>query len=238
VADGGSRVRVRLAVLDMIGTTVQEGPEVVESFVGAFDRIGVVLSREAVDAVRGRSKREAIDALVAEHVQEGDARGRLAAETYAAFRATLGARYEEGARPVFGAREAVEALLAGGTRVALNTGLDRQIADRIIRGLRWEDLGLPVLTADDVARGRPAPDLVLAAMTEVGEADPATVLVAGDTVADLEAGHRAGAGRVIGVSSGAHSRQRLLAAGPTAVLDSVADIPGWLEREGRSVGAR
>ena len=50
----------RLAVLDMVGTTVESGPEIPDAFREAFRRVNVSLSGDAVNAVRGRSKAEAI----------------------------------------------------------------------------------------------------------------------------------------------------------------------------------
>ena len=36
-------MKPRLAVLDMVGTTVEAGPEVSEAFREAFERVGVIL---------------------------------------------------------------------------------------------------------------------------------------------------------------------------------------------------
>ena len=81
-------------------------------------------------------------------------------------------------------------------------------------------------------RGRPAPDLILGAMDRLGVADPGAVAVVGDTVSDLEAGHAAGAGAVIGVLSGAHDEATLAAASPTAVI---ADVTRLIEVLGRGM---
>ena len=82
------------------------------------------------------------------------------------------------------------------------------------------------LSPADVGRGRPAPDLILGAMARLGVDDPAAVAVVGDTVSDLEAGHAAGAGAVVGVLSGAHDEATLDAASPTAVI---ADVTGLID---------
>lgn len=67
-------------------------------------------------------------------------------------------------------------------------------------GLGWHTLGLTgVVSGDDVAKGRPAPDLILAAMSAAGEGDPKAVLAAGDTVSDLQAAAAAGVGWSVGV---------------------------------------
>ena len=52
--------------------------------------------------------------------------------------------------------------------------------------------------------------MIFGAMDRLGVPDPAAVVVVGDTLSDLEAGARAGAGAVIGVLTGAHSRATLL----------------------------
>ncbi|HET6258112.1 MAG TPA: HAD family hydrolase [Pseudonocardia sp.] len=56
-----------------------------------------------------------------------------------------------------------------------------------------------VVCADEVAAGRPAPDMIERAMELTGVTVPARVLVAGDTVLDVRAGHAAGAGVVVAV---------------------------------------
>jgi len=56
------------------------------------------------------------------------------------------------------------------------------------------------------------------------------VAVVGDTVSDLEAGTRAGAGAVIGVLSGAHDAATLGAAPHTALIADVSELIGVLSR--------
>ena len=53
------------------------------------------------------------------------------------------------------------------------------------------------------------------------------VAVAGDTEADMTTGVRAGASVVAGVLTGSGDRTRLLSAGATDILESVAELP-WL----------
>ena len=230
-------MKPRLAVLDMIGTTVEAGPGVAEAFIGAFERAGVALSEEAVDKVRGRSKEEAVLELTEAHLPQRDDARKVAAEIYSTFRSMLHLRYETGSKPVAGARTALDDLRGLGVHVVLTTGLDRDTANRIVHSLGWESLDLSgVLGGDDVERGRPAPDLIRAAMALVGEDDPASVLVVGDTISDLEAAARAAAGWSVGVLSGAHTRTQLETCSYSVILDSVAELPRWLEREGMRDG--
>jgi phosphoglycolate phosphatase-like HAD superfamily hydrolase len=52
--------------------------------------------------------------------------------------------------------------------------------------------------------------------------------VIGDTASDIQAGLAFGANHVIGVLSGAHTREVLEFAGATSVINSVADLPSLI----------
>lgn len=226
-------MRPRLAVFDMIGTTVEAGEEVPHAFVEAFRRIGVSLPDDAVTGVRGRSKEEAIADLVGAYLPGVENAAGVSAQVYSSFRSILRDSYEEGARWVPGVRTALQRLQTRGMLVVLTTGLDRDTTTHLLRGLAYDRMGLRgVVTGDDVERGRPAPDLIHAAMTLTGEGDPGCVLAVGDTVSDLEAATRAQVGWSVGVLTGAHSREQLQAHPHSAILDSVARIPDWLDQVG------
>jgi phosphoglycolate phosphatase len=96
----------------------------------------------------------------------------------------------------------------------------------------FERLGLGkylphVFGYDSVMRPKPAPDIVLA-FAEAVRVPPAEIAVVGDNTHDLEMAHAAGAGAAIGVLSGNGTRAQL-APLADAVLDSVCDLPAWLE---------
>lgn len=225
----------RLAVLDMVGTTVESGREVPEAFREAFRRIGVSLTDEAVNEVRGRSKTDAIAALVSSHLPDLRDPAETSRKVYADFRSILQALYETSARPIPGAATAIMDLGQLGLHVVLTTGLDRDTASRIVRGLGWESLGLAgVVTGDDVRRGRPAPDLIHAAMELVSVDDAGSVVVVGDTISDLQAAARAEVGWAVGVLSGAHTGEQLSTVPHSVILESVALVPSWLREAGAS----
>ena len=89
-----------------------------------------------------------------------------------------------------------------------------------------------MVTGDDVSRGRPAPDLIHSAMVLAGVADAWSVAVIGDTTSDLDAAAAAEVGWSIGVLTGAHSQSQLEAHPHSAVLESVTDLPHWLDGVG------
>ena len=67
--------------------------------------------------------------------------------------------------------------------------------------------------------------MIFHAMEATGVADVRRVLVAGDTVRDVEAGRNAGAAVVVAVRTGEVKAETLAAATPTHVLGGVIDIP-------------
>ena len=98
----------------------------------------------------------------------------------------------------------------------------------LMAALAWQDAVDTVVCGDDVASGRPAPDLIHEAMANVGVTEPLQVATVGDTSLDLEAGAAAGVGWNIGVLSGAHGRDALERSPHTHILGSVADLrPLW-----------
>ncbi|MCF6473089.1 hypothetical protein FAF44_32550 [Nonomuraea sp. MG754425] len=76
--------------------------------------------------------------------------------------------------------------------------------------------------------GRPAPYMIFRAMEATGVRDVGRVLVAGDTVRDLEAGTNAGAAIVAGALTGAQDATTLGGVRHTHLLPGVAAVPALL----------
>jgi phosphonatase-like hydrolase len=145
---------------------------------------------------------------------------------FADFRAHLSRLFGSGGvRPVKGAAETIHWLREHGSKVALNTGFDRTIAGLIIEAVGWQSAVDSIVCGDDVAEGRPAPDLIFKSMERTGVSAVRRVMAVGDTVLDLRAAKRAGAGWVVGVLSGAHDRSQLEIEPHDILIDSVAELP-------------
>jgi phosphoglycolate phosphatase len=222
-------MRWQLACLGMAGTTIRDEGLVEQAVTVAVAGQGVVpgtAEHERMLAVvrktMGRSNIEVFRLLL-----DGDERRARAAN--AEFEQAYGLLVDDGAiEPVPGVVEAITALRASGVRVALMTGFARSTQNAVLDALGWHGLIDLALSPAEAGRGRPYPDLVLCAALRLGVEDVARIAVVGDTPLDVIAGRRAGAGLVAGVLTGAADRTELRAAGATAVLGSVAELPALL----------
>lgn len=209
-----------LVIFDMAGTTVEDRGQVPAAFAAALSANGFLLSADEISRVRGASKRQAIRSLLPpteRHRAEG---------IYEEFRHELASRYaSDGVRSVPGALDAFRHLRAHGARIALTTGFDRDLATLLLAAIGWTRNTVDALVCgDDVTNGRPAPDLILLAMSVTSTLDPGKVANVGDTTLDLESAARAGVRWNIGVLSGAHRREALEQAPHTRIIQSVADL--------------
>ncbi|MEU8619283.1 phosphonatase-like hydrolase [Streptomyces sp. NPDC048623] len=219
--------RRNLVVLDMAGTTVADGGLVEQAFSAAATRLGEdpATMIDYVRATMGESK-----ISVFWHLFGGDE--QRARQANLAFEEAYGELVADGLiAPVPGAAEAIATLKEQGRTVVLTTGFARITQDAILDALGWADglVDLTLCPADAGGRGRPYPDMVLAAFLRTGAVDDVRQLVvAGDTSYDMLSGVRSGAGIVAGVLTGAHDEPALKEHGATHVLSSVAELPALI----------
>jgi phosphonatase-like hydrolase len=223
--------RCALACLDMAGTTVRDDGAVEEAFATALAAVGIdpgTPRREEADAMvratMGWSKADVFASLL----DEADAARATAAFARAYEAAVAAGRVAE----VPGAGAVLRLLRRHGVQVCLTTGFAPSTRDAVLDALGWRDEVDLALSPADVGRGRPAPDMILAAMVRLGVDDPAAVAVVGDTASDLESGMAAGAGAVIGVLTGAHDFATLARMPHTALIADITALPAELEAGG------
>ena len=213
-------------VCDMAGTTVRDAGQVPEAFTSALAAHGIPVTPQAINSLRGASKRLAILNLIPENAD----RDRRAEQVYATFVQHLARVFNGTVEPVPGAREMIDTLRRRGLRVALNTGFDRETTNLLLDALGWRDGVVDaVVCGDEVKEGRPAPYMIFRCMEATGVTDVRRVANVGDTVLDLQAGYNSGASFNIGVLSGAHKREQMQMQPHTHLLDSVAELPQLLE---------
>ncbi|MGH9858042.1 MAG: HAD hydrolase-like protein, partial [Acidobacteriota bacterium] len=188
-------------------------------FSKTLQRFGVSCPLNELDRLRGASKREVISRFVSSKERTD--------EVYRAFCATLADEFStNGVYEVAGTSDTFVRLAENGILIALNTGFDRQITELILTRIGWDrSLFRAIVCGDDVAQGRPAPELILRAMQICAVETAAHVANVGDTVLDLRAGWNARVRYNIGVLSGAHSREKLQLEPHTHLIPSVQYLP-------------
>lgn len=224
---------IELVVFDMTGTTVSDDGVVVQAYQAALTAHGITVHESDLVTARGAAKHEVFHRFAAK-ARPGSPDAEvtaLANAAHADFQRALREAYASGTlMPVPGAEDTLRWLRERRIRVAVTTGFDQSLQRVILRRLGWESGWLDAAVAsDEVARGRPAPDMIQLAMTRTGVHVAERAAVVGDTVVDLEAGTNVGAGLVVGVLTGAHDRATLAAAPHSHIIDSVADLPALLE---------
>ncbi|GAA1000049.1 phosphonatase-like hydrolase [Acrocarpospora macrocephala] len=212
----------RLAALDMNGTTVEDSGIFESSLRHGLAEVSLPYPEPDVLApLRGMAKAEMFRRLIPDPA--------LSDLAYHAFTAAFHTSIRDGAvKPVDGASEVFSELRELGLRVCLITGFPPDLQNAIIRALDWDELIDLSVSSDEVPQGRPHPDVILHAAENLGVTDRRRVVVVGDTVNDLLAGERAGAGLLAGVLTGSHDAAKLRTVPGAHVIDSVAQLPALL----------
>jgi beta-phosphoglucomutase family hydrolase len=186
---------IKAVLWDVDGTLVDSAGYHWESWVETLAREGFELTRARFEGSFGQRNDEILrdyfgPGIAAEEV----ARISLAKET--SYRALLRAG---GIEPLPGVRLWLERLRAGGWRQAIATSAPTANVRAILDALGLESFFDAVASAEDVERGKPDPQIFLAAAAKVG-APAASCVVVEDAPAGVEAARRAGM-RCVGVLS-------------------------------------
>src|SRR5215469_11552584 len=224
----GEHLPIRLAVLDIGGTIVEERGDVPEALGSAFGKRGITVSPAEIDRWRGAAKREVVRHFVTQRTKLPDAeRDKLIEAVYSDFSARIIDSYKT-VKGIPGAEDAFRAMQKMGLTLATSTGFDRLITSSIMTRLGWEHYFVAQITSDDVVHGRPSPYMLFRAM-EASRVDTVSQVIAvGDTPLDLQAGANGGMRGVVGVLSGVRTRKTMEPEPHTDLIDSVAGLPALL----------
>lgn len=110
---------------------------------------------------------------------------------------------EQSATPLPGLPAFLKECLAAGIPMAVVTADDTQEAIKHLSSAGIAEYFQHIIGADQVAQGKPAPDIVWHACRELG-LDPGKVAVIGDTGGDMQMGKAAGVALTIGIDRGMH----------------------------------
>ena len=179
---------------------------------------------------------------------EEDVQGR-----YKDFQQILYNTLEQYADPLPGLVETVGKLRAKGIKIGSTTGYTRKMMDIVIpaaekRGYKVDNC----VTSDNLPGGRPYPYMIYQNMIDLAVPSVDYVVKCGDTIADIREGVNAKV-KSVGIILGSNEmgltleetnalsaeelkqrmadvRRRMLDAGADAVLDSILDLPNYIEQ--------
>lgn len=211
---------IRLAIFDCDGTLVDSQHSIIHCMNEAFERYDLDRpSREAVRRVVGLPLIDAVAILAPgqEPRRHEDLRTAYS-DAWQELRKTDA--IEE---PLFpNTLQALDELERNGWMLAIATGKSRRGLDATLEKHGILGRFVPLQTADRV-RGKPHPDMVLAALDDTG-AGASRAVVIGDTTYDVLMAINAGV-RAIGVTWGYHERDELIANGAVQVVSDFTEVP-------------
>lgn len=250
-------IALQAVVVDWAGTIIDHGSRApVEAFREIFRRRDVPISVEEARRPMGMEKRDHIVALLGmpritqswRQVYSRDASDAEVDEMYREFLPVQGDLLPQYADEIPGVLAALDFCRQRGLRIGSSSGYATPLMEKLVPLAQSRDLHVDaVVSASEVAAGRPAPWMIFKNMERLGVYPPASVATVDDTTVGVEAGVNAGAwsigvvetGNLFGLTvaelaqlSAAEREERrvagqtaLLAAGAHYAINSVADLP-------------
>jgi HAD superfamily hydrolase (TIGR01509 family) len=209
---------IRAVLFDLDGTLVDNMAYHIEAWIETGRVFGRELTREQImGEFAGRRNEEILPVIAGRALSPAEIDG-LAAQKEARYR-TL---YAPHLSLMPGAAALFELLAARNIVCGVASAAPRANREFVLNGLAlWTRLGA-VVGAEEVAQGKPAPDLFLEAARRLDSA-PQDTLVFEDARLGVQAGRAAGM-RVCGITTG-EPREALLAAGALAASANFLDLP-------------
>lgn len=253
--------KLQAVVLDWAGTIIDHGSRApVQAFCEIFRRSGVEITTDEARTPMGMEKRDHIVALLKmprimqawRETHGCDAGDSDIDELYHQFLPVQAELLPRHIDLIPGVLETLEDCRRRGLKIGSSSGYAAPLMKQLVglaeqQGLRVD----AVVSATEVAGGRPAPWMIFENMERLGVYPPTAVVVVDDTAVGVRAGLNAGAwsigvietGNEFGVSveellqlSPAErdmrrnaGRQSLIAAGAHYAIDTVADLPKTLD---------
>ncbi len=219
----------RALLFDLDGTLVDSVPDIARAANAALADVGrpQVSERNVRDWV-GNGARVLLARCIA-----GDAGAaadpREVERAFGVFLERYGREICVDSRLYPGAEAALAAFAARGARLGCVTNKPKALAEALLAALGVAARFDVVVGGDSVAKPKPAPEPLLAALDALGVEPPAAVLV-GDSVNDVAAARAAGVA-VVCVSYGYNHGADIRAAGADVVVDSLEALPALLAVE-------
>lgn len=209
----------RAILFDLDGTLADTVPIISTTIAAAMNRHGISTEPDDVLPLIGRPTEVAFRTL---HPFDDDDHMRTVIREY---RADADQQIEAaGADLVLpGVAQMLRDLRDSRFAVGIVTAKAASTAEHLLSNIGIGSLFDTVVSTDDVANGKPAPDSALLGLERLGAVAAETWYV-GDATTDMEMALAAGM-RAMGITTGAATRDALLAAGAEVVVDHASEIP-------------
>jgi beta-phosphoglucomutase family hydrolase len=210
------------AIFDMDGTLVDNMRYHAEAWVALSQRLGIDATAERFEREFAGKKNEEILPILLGRPVPPDELSRLADEKETHYRAL----YSPHLSLMRGAEDFIARLKSAGIRLAIATAAPTGNRTMVLDGLRIRSNFARVVGAEEVTRGKPAPDIFLAAAKAL-DVDPSACVVFEDAVNGIIAARAAGMAAV-GITS-TTPPEVLREAGAQWVAPDFATLPPELE---------
>ncbi|GGE97732.1 phosphonatase-like hydrolase [Chishuiella changwenlii] len=226
-------IDIKMVVLDMAGTTINENNLVYKTVQKAINEEGFNVSlQDVLVHGAGKEKHKAITDILTSSTNLENITD-IANKAFTNFKILLEKAYDECEITTFNGMERFFSILREhNIKIVLNTGYDSKTANKLLKKLNWKVNNQidALITADDVENGRPFPDMIEMAMQKFDITNASYVLKAGDSEIDILEGKNAKCGITVGVLSGAQNEEQLKVAKPDYILNDVTELKTILFR--------
>ncbi|MDB5033487.1 MAG: HAD-superfamily hydrolase, subfamily variant 3 [Chlorobi bacterium] len=212
-------------IFDIDGTLIDTNGCHVEAWRKAFERHGYKVLPDRIEVEIGKGGDHLVPSILGREAdrKDGDALRKAQGEEFVRLAGEIHFK------PYPGAAEMIEEVRRRGLKSALATSGSKKNLEAIERssGLALTDMVDVVVTADDAASSKPAPDLVVAACGKLN-LSPAGCAMLGDTIYDATACRQAGVA-LFGLLSGYNGKEALLGAGARTVYKDIGELLDHLD---------
>lgn len=214
---------IKAVIFDVDGTLLDSNAAHADSFVKAFKKFGKDAPLEQIKCLIGMGA----DDILEKYLSKGEIE-------------EFGEDLKEYRKKIFldqylpyvnvfpKLRELFEKIKSDEKKIALASSAGEEELEKYREKLGISDLYEEETNADDAEEAKPEPDIFQAAMRKLKGVKKSEAIVVGDTPYDAIAAKKAGL-RIIGVTSGGWSREKLLSEGCAEVYQGIAEIFGEYE---------
>jgi beta-phosphoglucomutase len=213
----------KAVIFDWDGTLADTRKAVVQSFQKVLKEAGCSVSNEFIERRMGIGTKKTIIEAFRECNKRLDV---STLEKLAQEKIDIHADLADSITLLDGATELLETL-QGKTKIALATMSNRKVIDKLLPAKKLGRFFGVVVTADDVTKPKPDPEVFLAAAAKLG-VEPEGCVVVEDSVFGVRAAKAAGM-RCVAVSSGVYSGEELEKEKPDMTVDSLTEKEAILQ---------